>query len=57
MGDRCFTAAKINPEKAARISIGSTQPIPDAGFGQNVLRPLGIGLDLLLVGPRIDPLD
>ena len=49
--------AKINLKKVslARISIGSTQPIPDAGFGQNVLRPLGIGIDLLPKLPHIDP--
>jgi hypothetical protein len=37
------------------LSIGSTQPIPDAGFRQNVLRPLRIGLNLLPKLPHIDP--
>ena len=37
------------------LLIRRAQPIADAGFGQDVLRPLGIGLDLLPELAHIDP--
>src|SRR5262249_17274895 len=36
-------------------SIGRAQPIADSGLGEDVVRPLGIGLDLLPQLPHVDP--
>jgi len=43
----------LTPASAGRL-IGGAQPVTDSGFGENVMRALGIGLDLLPKLPDID---
>ena len=47
--------ARVMRRNAAVRLVGRTQPIADAGLGENVLRLFGIGFDLLPQLAHIDP--